>query len=55
MKQVNLKNARYLGGLPGDKGGYGGRLMVDDEGISVGQFRSPGKGGVLRIALLKNN
>jgi hypothetical protein len=48
MKKVIFQKAVYLGGLPGDKGGYAGRLMVDDEGISVGQFSSPGKGGPVK-------
>jgi hypothetical protein len=48
MKKVAITGAKYLGGLPGDKGGYGGRLFIDDEGISVGQFTSPGKGGPVK-------
>ena len=48
MKQVNINKAKYLGGLPGDKGGYAGRFMVTDEGISVGQFKAPGKGGPVK-------
>jgi Short C-terminal domain len=38
MKKVNFQKARYLGGLPGDRGGFGGRLMIDDNGIGVGAF-----------------
>lgn len=35
-EKVSFPHAKYLGGLPGDKGGYGGNLIVDSEGIGCG-------------------
>lgn len=34
--KVTFAHSKYLGGLPGDKGGYGGNLIVDSEGIGCG-------------------
>lgn len=34
--KVLFQHSRYLGGLSGDKGGYGGNLIVDSEGIGCG-------------------
>ena len=34
--KVSFPHAKYLGGLPGDKGGYKGNLIVDSEGIGCG-------------------
>lgn len=34
--RVTFQHAKYLGGLPGDKGGYGGNLIVDTAGIGCG-------------------
>ena len=46
MKKVIIQKAHYLGGLPGDKGGFGGNLMINDEGIGVGAFKP--KAGVVK-------
>jgi len=35
-KKVVFQKATYLGGLPGDKGGYSGNLIVTDECIGMG-------------------
>src|SRR5579863_9455131 len=34
--KVTFPHAKYLGGLPEDKGGYGGNLIVDAKGIGCG-------------------
>jgi hypothetical protein len=36
IDKVTFPHAKYLGGLPGDIGGYGGNLIVDSEGIGCG-------------------
>lgn len=45
-KKVTFHKAVYLGGLPGDKGGYKGNLFADDEAIGMGQFTGPKKSSV---------
>jgi hypothetical protein len=35
-KKVVFQKATYLGGLPGDKGGYSGNLIITDECIGMG-------------------
>ena len=43
MKKVTFRNVTYLGGLPGDKGGYKGNLFADDDALGMGQFSGPKK------------
>jgi hypothetical protein len=45
-KKVTFRKAVYLGGLPGDKGGYSGNLFADDEALGMGQFSGPKKSSV---------
>jgi hypothetical protein len=44
-QKVTLQRAVYLGGLPGDKGGYKGNLIADDECLGMGMV-SPKKSPV---------
>ncbi len=41
-----LRKAHYLGGAPGDKGGFGGNLIVNDVGLGVGAFHQ--KAGIVK-------
>jgi hypothetical protein len=45
MKKVVFQKATYLGGLPGDRGGYSGNLTITDECIGMGVL-SPKKSPV---------
>jgi hypothetical protein len=45
-KKVTFRKVVYLGGLPGDKGGYKGNLFADDEALGMGQFTGPKKSSV---------
>jgi hypothetical protein len=45
-KKVTFQKAVYLGGLPGDKGGYKGNLFASDEALGMGQFSGPKKSSV---------
>src|SRR5271165_3218655 len=37
-KKVMIQKVVYLGGLPGDKGGYSGNMIVTDECIGMGSL-----------------
>src|ERR1039457_3510118 len=45
-QKVTFRKVVYLGGLPGDKGGYKGNLFADDEALGMGQFTGPKKSSV---------
>ena len=45
-RKVTFTKAVYLGGLPGDKGGYKGNLFASDEALGMGQFTGPKKSSV---------
>lgn len=38
LKKVMIQKVVYLGGLPGDKGGYSGNMIVTDECIGMGSL-----------------
>jgi hypothetical protein len=45
-QKVAIRHAVYLGGLPGDRGGYKGNFWANDDGLGMG-ISSPKKGLVL--------